>query len=261
MEYLFGKVVRMAESFLIHIPHSSTYIPLIEKEKFMLTEEELQQELLVMTDWYIDELFNIPEHEKQINKISRLVMDPERFRDDNDEEMSGCGMGAIYTNTSDGRQLRKILSDERERLLIQYYDPYHQQFTEKVEKILDSHGRCLIIDAHSFPSTPLPYEKSNNAIRPAICIGYNDFNNIPGLPRISYEIFFWDYAMDVRFNEPFSGSIVPSKYYKVDKRVASIMIEINRSLYMDEKTGAKLPNFGEIKDMLKKYFEYIPQFI
>ena len=33
-------------------------------------------------------------------------------------------------------------------------------------------------------------------------------------------------------NRPFSGAIVPEKYYNRERRVISIMIEINRGLYM-----------------------------
>ena len=35
-------------------------------------------------------------------------------------------------------------------------------------------------------------------------------------------------------NEPFSGTIVPLKHYRRDQRVESLMIEINRNLYLNE---------------------------
>ena len=45
--------------------------------------------------------------------------------------------------------------------------------------------------------------------------------------------------MTCEMNRPFSGSIVPSRYYGRDRRVASIMVEVNRSLYMDEVSGER----------------------
>ena len=36
---------------------------------------------------------------------------------------------------------------------------------------------------------------------------------------------------DVAIDSPFSGTIVPLKHYHKDQRVASVMIEVNRSLY------------------------------
>ena len=43
----------------------------------------------------------------------------------------------------------------------------------------------------------------------------------------------------VRENSPFAGSIVPLPHYGKERRVASVMVEINRSLIMDEATGAR----------------------
>lgn len=115
----------------------------------------------------------------------------------------------------------------------------------------------MIIDAHSFSSKPLPHESDKSGPRPDVCIGYENFHIIPGLPRRVYEFFLWEKDMYIQENKPFSGSIVPSSYYNIDKRVISIMIEINRSLYMDEITGIKLSEFNNIKNMIEEFINYI----
>ncbi|MBQ3663473.1 MAG: N-formylglutamate amidohydrolase [Clostridia bacterium] len=38
----------------------------------------------------------------------------------------------------------------------------------------------------------------------------------------------------MEMNRPYSGSMVPLAYYRKDRRVMSLMIEVNRSLYMEE---------------------------
>ena len=53
-------------------------------------------------------------------------------------------------------------------------------------------------------------------------------------------------GMTVKRNSPFAGTMVPMKYYRKDKRVTSVMIEVNRRLYMDEVTGEKLPGFEAV---------------
>lgn len=45
---------------IIHIPHSSTLIPVELRKKFIINNEELENELLVMTDCCTDELFSYP---------------------------------------------------------------------------------------------------------------------------------------------------------------------------------------------------------
>ncbi len=51
----------------------------------------------------------------------------------------------------------------------------------------------------------------------------------------------------VSAQSPVRGSIVPMKHYGKDRRVTSIMVEVNRRLYMDERTGAKRESFDAIK--------------
>ena len=54
-------------------------------------------------------------------------------------------------------------------------------------------------------------------------------------------------GFSVRCNDPFSGSIVPLKFYQAYKRVSSVMIEVNRALYLDEVTGEKSQDFDEVQ--------------
>ena len=68
--------------------------------------EYLKKELVIMTDAYTDELFDVVGAHTNIFPVSRLVLDPERFLDDNQEIMAALGMGVIYTRTSSGQRLR-----------------------------------------------------------------------------------------------------------------------------------------------------------
>ena len=94
---------------ILHIPHSSFIIPPEVRVGINLGEEELKQELALMTDAFTDELFDLDEpHYKIVYPVSRLVCDPERFLGDEAEPMSEVGMAAVYTCTSDGRVLRSV---------------------------------------------------------------------------------------------------------------------------------------------------------
>jgi len=246
-------------NILIHIPHSSKKIPPKYRDKFLLSDIGLADELLKMTDHFIDDLFDVPEQIIQYNSVSRLVMDPERFRDDRNELMSREGMGLAYTKTSDGKLLRELTESERVEIVRDLYDPYHKEFTSKVDAILGRYNSCLIIDAHSFPSEPLPYEHKGDtkSFRADICLGYESYHINDDLLKISDEYFSSRHGLSVAHNDPFSGSIVPYKYYLKDKGVQSLMIEINRSLYMNEQTGQKLPQFPKFREMIQGLFEII----
>lgn len=183
--------------------------------------------------------------------VSRLVVDMERFRSDEDEVMAQVGMGTVYERTSVGKRLRYITPGTRTAILAEYYDPYHKEFEDAVEASLAQHNRCLIIDCHSFPPKPLPYELDQDPERPDICVGTDDYHTPPQLKDYALEWMAKHFSVSV--NRPFAGTFVPSKFYKRDKRVSSIMVEVNRSLYMNEVTGNKNQGFSRIGKLMRGF--------
>ena len=45
---------------------------------------------------------------------------------------------------------------------------------------------------------------------------------------------------------------MPMPFYQMDSRVSSVMIEVNRALYCDEKTGEVTANFDQVAIQIKK---------
>jgi N-formylglutamate deformylase len=115
--------------------------------------------------------------------------------------------------------------------------------------MLDRFGRCLIIDCHSFPSKPLPYESDQSIDRPDICIGADPFHTPTGLIALMRS-FCEASGVAIAINKPFAGTYMPLTYLGKDKRVSSIMVEVNRSLYMDEQTGDRSNQFFQTKNMI-----------
>ena len=86
---------------------------------------------------------------------------------------------------------------------------------------------CLIIDGHSFPALPLPYELNQRAFRPDFCIGTDDFHTSEELvATVEKELQSLGYS--IARDQPFSGTIVPMKHYQKEQRVQSLIIEVNR---------------------------------
>jgi N-formylglutamate deformylase len=239
---------------VIHVPHASTIIPEELRPMLSLTDDELRHEILLMTDRYTDELFRLRENlaKAVVFPVSRLVVDPERFADDEAEPMAVKGMGAIYTRTSGGKSLRACMSpDERRSLLDAYYVPHQQAVASAIADALAAHGTCLLVDAHSFPSKPLPHESDQTPNRCQICIGTDDYHTPAGLVD-GIRQAFEQIGLSVGVNRPFSGTFVPTDFYRSDRNVVSVMIEINRRLYMDEATGERLPGFDAFQAGLRK---------
>jgi N-formylglutamate amidohydrolase len=239
---------------VVHIPHASTVVPAAARSSIALSENELQHELLTMTDHFTDELFRVSKNLAKTVKfpVSRLVVDPERFVNDRDEPMAAKGMGVIYTLASSRQQLRKAPSmQERDELLSMYYFPHHLRLAKEVDAALAMHDRCLIVDAHSFSSRPLPHEADQHPDRCDICVGTDPFHTPLWLADFTVH-GFRNRNCHVEVNRPFGGSLVPEKYHGRDKRVLSIMIEVNRSLYMDEVSGERLAAFDAVAANLQQ---------
>jgi N-formylglutamate deformylase len=244
---------------ILHIPHSSKAIPEKARSRFLVSDDDIEKELCVMTDHYTDDLFDSdsPEVLSIIHPLSRLVVDPERFIDDSKECMSQKGMGVIYTRTSSGMILRSPLSaEEKNDLLDRYYHPHHEKVMTAVNRELERKGYSLMLDCHSFSSIPLPHEMDQSPNRPDICIGTDDFHT-PGWLADTLEDVFRAAGFAVDINRPFSGTFVPSSYYRLEPEVLSAMIELNRKLYMDEKTGCKDESYPSIKSRLTRCIEKI----
>ncbi len=241
-------------SIFIHIPHSSTAIPKQYRADILLTDEELQKELLAMTDLYTDEIFPA-DKPRLVFPVSRLICDVERFRNNSDEVMAERGMGAVYINNHQLKPLRLFDEVKRDRILNQYYDSHHQEFTNQVRDILERDGNCLIIDAHSFSGIPLPYEMDQNDVRPDICIGTDTFHTPRELAEKCKRLFE-SHGLTVAYDSPFAGTIVPLEFYGINKSVTSIMIEINRKLYMDSR-GSKKEYFLELQRIIHDVIEQL----
>lgn len=221
----------------------------------MLSNGELDAELTRMTDAFTDELFYLPNATTVRFPISRLVVDVERFANDADEPMSRVGMGMIYTRTAHGNKLRRSLQPEETRHLItRYYEPHHQRLLAAVQTELTRHGRALIVDCHSFPSHPLPCDPDQSLPRPHVCIGTDPFHTPEAL---IHEVVqgFQKMGYSVEINRPYAGSMVPMAFHRQDRRVMSIMIELNRALYMDESAGTKTGRFATIQEQIQTVLE------
>jgi N-formylglutamate deformylase len=247
---------------ILHIPHAATLIPVELEPAWLVPRVEVEGEIRALTDWYTDELYApfLAVGGAGIRYgYSRFVLDPERFEDDAKEAMAERGMGVVYTRGVRGTPLRPLpTSSEREALLRMIYWPYHEALAGLVAESLRRFGRAVIIDGHSYPAVALPYELDPSAPRPAICLGTVD-QSPEALVRI-FEQTVRGRGLSVARNVPFAGSIVPPAYGG-DPAVMSIMIEANRSLYLDGSTAEKTAGFGETVSLMRSLAERLQEWL
>ncbi len=207
-----------------------------------------------MTDWHTENLFGVPGLQRIVFPASRLVVDPERFLEDDQEVMAARGMGVIYTRTSGGEPLRVPPSpEERTCLIDSFYRPHHRRLSKAVDGALEEHGYALIIDCHSFPSQPLPYDLDQDPTRPDVCIGTDPFHTPGWLQEAALSAFQSAWRnLTVGVDRPYTGALVPLAAWNREPRVLAVMIEVNRRLYVDEATGRPKARYPTILRMLQQ---------
>ena len=242
------------QKLVVHIPHAATAIP--ETDGFAVSKDIIENEILQLTDWYTDDLFDAVDTESIIFNYSRIFCDPERFSDDSLEPMAGVGMGVLYERTDDDQIMRVISPELREHILTNYYLLHHGKLAQAVRQQLEAYGKALILDAHSFPDIPLKKNSNKTMPRPDFNIGSDYFHTPAELIEIS-ATFFTEKGFTFGINWPFSGSIVPMEFYRKNKQVASVMLEVNRRLYLIEGTKIKSANYLHIKQIVQEYMQLL----
>ena len=215
-----------AEQLIIHVPHASTYIPEEYRRTALIPPDELEEENQFLCDTGVLDLIP-PALEDCVVAFpySRLYCDVERFRGRR-EPMEARGMGYIYTHDSRRREIFRPTQAHREEVT-RIYNAHHAELNRRAEAILEEHGRCVIIDLHSF-SDEAVMRMFTLSHFPDVCIGtepwYYDESLVDGIRSLCRGL-----GLSAARNYPYRGSLVPSQYLgKRDTGIVSVMLEINK---------------------------------
>ena len=176
-----------------------------------------------LTDWYTDMLFSINGIENVTPvafNYSRFVCDVERMEND---PMEKDGQGIIYSYY--GRYVRHFRHENKERVL-----KLRENHLMRIAENISDDGSTVLIDCHSF--------KQTDDDAPDICIGFNDdFSYDERIADLLLTEFNFS-GYSTALNRPYANTLTPVK----DKEYKSVMIEVNKRIYMDVGTLLLNPN-------------------
>ncbi|HEY0816516.1 MAG TPA: N-formylglutamate amidohydrolase [Pseudonocardia sp.] len=208
---------------LLHVPHAGTQVPDWTRPHLLLDDAALAAEIAALTDHRTDELARAAADLAAVrpavlvNPVSRFVVDVERFPDER-EEMAAVGMGAVYTHGTRGQPIRAAGGAHAEALLAAYFRPWG----ETVARLVDE-GVAALLDVHSYPARPLPYERHADGPRPEVCLGTDPTHTPSWLVEAARTAFA---GFEVGLDSPFSGAYVPH-----GRTPAALMLEIRRDVH------------------------------
>lgn len=172
-------------------------------------------------------------------------LDPAMFSDDLPAFAQGrtarvaAGLGAIARLAAEGREIyaRKLTFAEARTRVEGAHRPYHDALERLLGRARAAHGVAILIDWHSMPAAA-----AKTAVTPRHGKGCDmvlgDRFGAACSARLTacveYELEKLGYR--VARNAPYAGGYTTEHYGRPDRGTHALQIEINRALYLDEKT-------------------------
>ncbi len=233
------------KALLFSIPHAGEQLP---PEAFWL--KDLPEKLLMCdVDRFVDKLYDPVLKRHQIPGVvascHRYAVDLNRWPDEVDRDSLQYSVapsllhprGLHWRQTTKGQTLLfKPLDRSTHHLLLKrYYDPFFEEI-DKCYRLFQKQGfkKIYHLDLHSMPSKGTAAHRDPHSKRPDIVLGSKDGkiqNDWIYKVRKAYE----SEGFEVALNTPYKGGAIVERYDCPGEGRHSLMVELNRKLYMDEE--------------------------
>jgi N-formylglutamate amidohydrolase len=252
-----------AVPLLATLPHSGERIP-AEFQYLASLPKEIQ---LADVDRFVDELYEsalislgIP---FVVTPWHRYVCDLNRTPDEVDQNsVEGAphppgthSHGFLWVKTMSGEPLleRPLTQAEFNSLRLRFFDPFHAKVQSLYEAFRKKGFRDILhLDLHSMPSVGTTEHRDPGERRAEVVI--SDFKGASAKTEYMELVCnaFLAAGFKLHRNWPYFGGKITQTYGKPHLGQHTLQIEINRSLYMDEKTKEKKrESFDGLKAQLK----------
>jgi N-formylglutamate amidohydrolase len=167
------------------------------------------------------------------------------------------GLGTIARVVADGEDIyhgKLTLADARARVE-KLYRPYHAALKSLLESTKDQFGFAILIDCHSMPSKITASRDRTHGKNIDMILG--DRFGTSCAPKIikSVERVLQSQDLKVSRNDPFAGGFCTEFYGLPHTGIHALQIEINRRLYMDERTLSRTEGLTELRQKITQITE------
>lgn len=159
------------------------------------------------------------------------------------------GLGVIPRVVSNGRSIYrgKLTMAEAQVRIEQIWQPYHDTLQTLMSDAQAQFGEAILLDCHSMPREALDNIGPKGAARPDVVLG--DRFGASAAPAVieQVEAAFVAAGFRVARNVPFAGAYICQHYGRPSHRHHAVQIEIDRSLYMEERTIRPSEHYAAFK--------------
>lgn len=149
-----------------------------------------------------------------------------------------AGLGVVPRLGGDTRLLHRgrLSAHEVENRIAAVHRPYHAALAELMQAARDAFGVALLVDWHSMPSAAAIAEARRSGMRPDMVIGdrhgQSAASDLGDVLRAAFE----GLGRRVVMNRPFAGGHTTQTWGRPGEGFHALQVEIDRSLYLDERT-------------------------
>ncbi|KXU94620.1 N-formylglutamate amidohydrolase [Caballeronia megalochromosomata] len=204
-------------------------------------------------------------------RFPRTYIDANRSEDDIDQELldapwpkalnpsdyakRGQGLIRRFALPNVPMYDRRLTIKEVEHRLDAYYRPYRRAVSEAIDGAMQRFGHVWHIDLHSMKSTGNAMNTDNGKARPDLVISDRDGKTSD--PNVTAWIAerFRQLGYNALVNTPYKGGDIVKSYGKPELNQHSIQIEINRAIYMNEKSCEKSARYEHLKADIDRFLE------
>ena len=252
-------------SVLFASPHSGSQYPLSFVRASLLDEQVIRSS----EDAFVDQLFGAaPELGAPILTAGapRAYVDLNRSPDELDPALIegarrqghnpqvASGLGVIPRVVANGRSIYdgKLPMSEAQRRIDRYWRPYHAALQAQLDIAHELFGQAILVDCHSMPHEAMDGVARHSVSRPEIVLGDRFGAAASGEVVDRIEAAFTAVGLIVTRNAPFAGAYVTQAYGRPSRRQHAVQIEIDRALYMDERTIRPSADFKAFRTLLRQ---------
>lgn len=155
------------------------------------------------------------------------------------------GLGTVARVVGDAQEIydQRIAVDDALQRIESLYKPYHRALRRLFTGAQREFGAAILVDCHSMPSAA-----GNRDDRPRADIVIGDRYGTSCVAAIAetVERTLRGLGYSVSRNKPYAGGFITEHYGNPSAGLHAIQLELNRSLYMDERRYDRSANFASV---------------
>jgi N-formylglutamate amidohydrolase len=260
---------------LLDSPHSGTHYP--EDFRPAAPMDVLRRG----EDMYVDDLYGeAPDHGATLllAHFPRVYLDANRPADDIDPELlaepypgptnpgpkTRLGKGLIWRMAAPGVPIydRLLPAAEVALRIERWWRPYHGALRESLDELHARWGAAWHIDCHSMPATSDALsDEGPGKPRADFVLGDRDGTTCePGFTAAVADALR-GLGYEVKVNDPYKGVELVRAYGAPSEGRHSLQVEINRRLYMDERSFERAPGYDRLKADLGRMVQDVAGYV